>query len=148
AGPLAGFGLLGLVIVAEVYILPQVEPGPSRLPLQIGLFMLYWINLVWGLMNLLPIWPLDGGQISRELCIWLSPWNGPRVALGISFVLAALIAVHCLMAANGRPLIPFLPIGSMYSAILFAMLAVESFMLLQQTSTRPRYRDDDDPWAR
>src|SRR6266446_8237862 len=25
------------------------------------------INLVWALVNLLPMWPLDGGQISRDL---------------------------------------------------------------------------------
>jgi len=29
-----------------------------------------FINLFWPLLNLLPIWPLDGGQISRELFTW------------------------------------------------------------------------------
>ena len=93
--------------------------------------------------------PLDGGQISRELLIWASPQNGQRIALGLSFLLAAVIAVHCVMAVNGRPLITFLPIGSVYTAILFAMLAVESLMLLQQTGAQRRYHDEDeDPWGR
>src|SRR5207253_10968886 len=54
---------------------------------------LFWINLFWGLMNLLPIWPLDGGQISRDFLSWLVPGNGLRFALGISFLLAAVIAI-------------------------------------------------------
>jgi Zn-dependent protease len=150
AGPFAGFCLLGVVLLVGQYLPPREDHflhGPDKLWTVMD--MLYWMNLVWGLMNLLPIWPLDGGQISRELSVWVSPRHGARVALGLSFLLAAVLAVHCLMVANNRILIPFLPIGGMYTAILFALLALESLLLLQQTGRSRQYRDsEDDPWAR
>ena len=31
------------------------------------------VNILWGLMNLLPIYPLDGGQIARELFTLSNP---------------------------------------------------------------------------
>jgi hypothetical protein len=62
--------------------------------------------------------------------------------MGISFLLAALIAVHCVLALNGRPLLPFLPAGGMFMAIMFALLAVESFQLLQHAGY------DQPPWRR
>jgi len=55
--------------------------------------MLLWINLVWPILNLLPVFPLDGGQIVRQLC---EGWFGPRgvvVSLSISIAVAALLAL-------------------------------------------------------
>ena len=70
-----------------------------------------------------------------------------RFDLGESWSLkqsvAGVIAVHCLMAANGRPLFPGLRIGSTYTAIMFGLFAVESFMLMQQVQQRS-YRPWDD----
>jgi Zn-dependent protease len=45
---------------------------------------LWYINLVWPVLNLFPIWPLDGGQICRELFTWFSRKNGVRVSLMLS----------------------------------------------------------------
>ena len=46
-------------------------PGVLRASTIIILFVLVWdllfVNIFWGLVNLLPVFPLDGGQISREL---------------------------------------------------------------------------------
>src|SRR5260370_37399027 len=52
---------------------------------------LVWINLFWGILNLFPIWPLDGGQISRDLLDWILRANGIRVSLGISIVVAEVL---------------------------------------------------------
>ena len=96
------------------------------------------INLVWPLFNLLPIWPLDGGQVCRELCEGLMPHRGARVALGISLVLAGLIAVNALLTMKGKILIPvigpWLP-GGMWSIILFGMLALGSWQALQASES-------------
>jgi Zn-dependent protease len=134
AGPLAGFVLYGLVVLFDMNMLPRIDPEGDMLILGAAVRMLLFMNLAWGLLNLLPVWPLDGGQISREVCTGLSPRNGLRVSLGISLVVAGLLAVNALMAANGRPLLPFLRFGGIYVAILFAMLALESFQLLQQAA--------------
>ncbi len=110
---------------------------------------LIWINLMWGLINLLPVWPLDGGMISREICERCSP-NGRRLSLGISIAAASLFAVHSLAGHVGKPLIPYLPSGGLFSAVFFAAMAYGSYLELQATPTRgpPGRRRDDDPWSR
>jgi stage IV sporulation protein FB len=102
---------------------------------------LIFINLLWGLVNLLPIWPLDGGMISRDLCEAVSPRSGLTQSLGISLVVAGLLAIHCFLVVMGRQLFP-LRFGSPYSALLFAVLALQSFQLLQQIQAEQRRMED------
>jgi Zn-dependent protease len=163
AGPLAGFMLFAVVAVFYLFLggtnLPIIgnrlwtllgvpttaNPVPiSQLANDVFRDLMF-INLFWGLVNLLPIFPLDGGQISREILDGALPHGrGVMLALNISFVLAALIAVQCLTAAWGQPLFPFLPAFGSYSAVLFGMLVLESFQLMQQQRTRPRRPWDHD----
>jgi Zn-dependent protease len=163
AGPLAGFMLFVLVAMAYfalggvslpvigtrlwtmLGIQPHAEEALALDPLvQEAFYDLLWINLVWGLVNLLPIWPLDGGQISREIFEGMIPdGRGLKASLAVSCVLAVLVAVQCLTAAWGHALVPFLPGFGTYAAILFGLLAFESFQLLQQLN-RPRRRPWDD----
>jgi Zn-dependent protease len=149
AGPGAGFLLYGLVYLVQLYLFPEVEGREARFYLSRTLGMLLMINLWWGLMNLLPIFPLDGGQISMELFTAGSARNGPRFALGLSFLLAALIAINSIVAANSeehRGFLPWLPTGGVFTAILFGMLALENFMTLQQLSAQQRRPwDEDEP---
>jgi stage IV sporulation protein FB len=170
AGPLAGFVFLGGLFVAlwfwdpesfSFYMLLAKEdlglPIGMLAPLEAGQAMphpllsaaadyLIFINLLWGLVNLLPIWPLDGGQISRDVCEGISPAHGLKQSLGLSLAVAGLLAVQCFMTMMGRPLLPW-HVGSGYAALLFGVLALQSFQLLQQAN-RPwreeRWRDDDD----
>jgi stage IV sporulation protein FB len=125
----------------------QVLFGVDRRPLpgDFALQSLLFINLLWGLVNLLPIWPLDGGQISRDLCKLANPARGIRISLGISLAVAGILAIHSIMRASGTPLIPFLPIGSRWSALFFGLFAVQSFLLLQQTQ---RHDPDEYGWER
>jgi Zn-dependent protease len=157
AGPLAGFILYGVVYAIRLAVFPPREDGLPRMRwdmteveqrLVITLGMLLWINLAWGVLNLLPIFPLDGGQISRELFTAATPRNGLRVSLVISLLLSALLAVHCLMVEYKRPLLPFLPIGGMLNALLFAMLAMENYMMLQQVNEQQRrpWDHQDSDW--
>jgi Zn-dependent protease len=124
--------------------LEQREAMPHGV--EVFLFMMLWVNLYWPLFNLLPVWPLDGGKISRELCTAMSP-NGVRTSLGLSIAVAAFIAAHAFLATPDRQ-IPYLPRG-MFVGILFAMLAFESYQLLQQ-SRFLHYEPPDDslPWER
>jgi Zn-dependent protease len=112
------------------------------------LFSLLQINLYWPLLNLLPIFPLDGGQIAREICQAVSPGGGTAFSLGLSMVTAAVLAVHMLL--GDRSPIPYLPRGGTYGAVLFAYLGVSSFQALVIENERRRrwHTDDDLPWER
>ena len=77
--------------------------------------MLMWINLIWALVNLLPVLPLDGGRIFRALC-------GPRrerIALWTSLLCAAAVSLWMLSA------------GMSFSGLFFGMLAWNNWQRLQ-----------------
>jgi membrane-associated protease RseP (regulator of RpoE activity) len=52
-----------------------------------------WVNLGWGVLNLLPILPLDGGQIAGTLGGLVAGWNGRIVVRVLSLLLLAGIGV-------------------------------------------------------
>ncbi|MCG8448752.1 MAG: site-2 protease family protein [Pirellulales bacterium] len=54
---------------------------------------LFFINILWGAINLLPIYPLDGGQVARELCVLGNPRSGMILSLRISMIAAIGMAV-------------------------------------------------------
>jgi Zn-dependent protease len=147
AGP--GIQLVFWVILWFVtpWILPAVSEDWYR-PVAVFLGMLLTINLFWPLLNLLPIWPLDGGMVTRELCVAASPRKGVEISLLISIVVSGVLALHCLMAESGQPLLPFIWwVGGTFLGIWFALDCVQSVLLYQQE--RSRYRSDDDlPWER
>ncbi|NTX40505.1 site-2 protease family protein [Myxococcus sp. CA033] len=63
AGPGAGFLLGGLVWAASV-VTPLGEQGGL---VGLAVRQLLWVNLGWGLFNLLPVQPLDGGHLLASL---------------------------------------------------------------------------------
>lgn len=144
AGPGLELLFFGVVLLIARY-LPK-EGTPKWVDDVI--WFLFVINLFWGLINLLPVWPLDGGQISRDFLDWLSPANGVRISLIVSIavagVAAGLFAFNSLPARAGYPRIPYLPAGSFFTIIFFAMMAVSSFLALQALNQRRRDWDDDD----
>jgi Zn-dependent protease len=143
AGPVAQLLLAGLV-----YLVLRWAATPEWPEVVFhGLAMLLFFSTFWALFNLVPIWPLDGGQISREVLVWFSPNQGKVISLGISGCLAGLLAIHSLMGMNGRPLIPYVPTFSFFGVIFFGALCVSSFQELQAESERRRWDSDDDlPW--
>ncbi len=84
AGPMAGFALCGLAwLIDRAY-----PPRPYSIPdVLLGTFI--YINLIWTLLNLLPILPLDGGQILRDL---LGPQN-IKIAIWIGVICAGAAAI-------------------------------------------------------
>jgi Zn-dependent protease len=141
AGPLAGFALF---LIA--YLVSRNAGGEGLSPLaREALWSLFIINLFWGVVNLLPIWPLDGGQVSRDLLDGLLPGKGVRIALGLSVLVAGLLAINSLAVTYGKVLIPFLAIGDMFLTIFFGILALNSYQALQiEAHHRPWDRDETD----
>ena len=107
-GPAAGF-LLALI---AYLVIPQIGSTTSGL-LGALHFHLVQVNVVWGLANLLPIWPLDGGQVARTLLTHFTPDRGYAVASVVSLVTAA--AIVLIAWQIGRPLVALF---AMYFALM------------------------------
>lgn len=96
AGPLAGFLLAGLVWLVREFS-PVTFPEATPYGQQVFRLLL-WVNLGWGVFNLFPILPLDGGQILRSVVHVLRGSNdevSPRV---VSVAVAVLVVVGALFA--------------------------------------------------
>lgn len=153
AGPAAGFLAAALLILivaltsrgvvfqplflGPVGALPAVDKGAS---LFFGNF--YWVgygttvdwlisqllfvNVVWGLVNLLPIYPLDGGQVARELfTLGRNPRQGIVNSLWLSTIAAGGMAIYGLLAWK-----------SLLVVLLFGYLAYSSYRNLEAYTGR------------
>ncbi len=149
AGPMAGFCFAGMVLTLIVVAghqvgwvfsdkIPFESLGVSRVS-GAGIFggtlywepfesasvdgmvhSLLWINVLWGTVNLLPIYPLDGGRISREVCQSFHPREGILLSLRISIVAAGLMSFVGLSW------------GSLLVVLFFGYLAYSSYQTLQR----------------
>jgi stage IV sporulation protein FB len=89
---------------------------------------LLYVNIYWGLINLLPIYPLDGGQVSRVLFQKKDPIAGIRRSLILSIATGVTLAVIGLLT------------HSIYLVFLFGILAAGSAQALQahRSTFQPR----------
>lgn len=134
AGPIAGFLLAFVVILIGIGLGGQLIfsiffgflPIPNVvLPYEFGILdrvfgLFVFINFFWGIINLLPVFPLDGGNVARYILIQADPINGLRNSLWISVITGAIIAIA-----------GFVILGSIYMAFLFGYLAFQSYQALQ-----------------
>ena len=135
SGPMAGFILATLVILGVDVAGGSVGfswlfgfiPLPVSPYLPFGgsvvntfLSMMLWVNVFWGLVNLLPVFPLDGGHVARNILIQIDPLDGVRKAYWISAFTGILMAIVGLIV-----------FGSIYMALLFGLLAFQSFQAMQ-----------------
>ncbi len=77
-----------------------------------------WLGIVWGLFNLVPIFPCDGGQILLAVLGKSLGPAGVRLTFGISFALAIAIAVY------------FLVNGSVFMPLFFGYTAYQNYNLM------------------
>ena len=140
AGPVAGFLLAAVVVLGltlagygkgivlvgpwQWKIIPLLIQFPNERLVEL-LNNLFYICVLWGLVNLLPIYPLDGGQIAREILLKLNSRNGICLSLLLSILAAGLMAVVGLILWQ-----------SMFIAMLFGYLAYTSYATLQAYSGR------------
>ncbi len=113
AGPLAQ----AMVLVVVWALTSEEVPIPAfvreqRWAMQLlanGLYMLVLINLAWLVLNVLPLWPFDGGYLLRDLCEAMFGRRGVAVALGACLAVPVLLAlgigqrVHDLMPFRFDP---------------------------------------------
>jgi Zn-dependent protease len=131
--------------------------------------LLLYINLFWPILNLLPIWPLDGGMITRELCEWGSPRQGLLISLWISLIVGGTLALNAFLPpassfmtdANIDTIFPglrawlggisiqtYVPKG-MWIGVFFAFFAYEAWQGIRAEQDRQTQGYDDRlPWQR
>ncbi|MCC9605144.1 site-2 protease family protein [Blastopirellula sp. JC732] len=92
--------------------------GAATFGVRALVMIILYVNIWWGILNLVPVYPLDGGQIARELFLWFTPYNGVRYSLYVSIGFAGLLVLYGLQTRS-----PFL-------AIMFAMMAMGNYQQL------------------
>lgn len=87
-GPMAGFALFFL----SLYLLKWMPPKNALLiyALQVAVN----VNLFWTILNLLPIFPLDGGHLMKIILEGLFGIRGMKFAFLVSTVLAVIIGIY------------------------------------------------------
>ena len=115
AGPLAGFALAGV----SAGLLSQFG-GSINLFLGNGLEFLVLVNVLWGVVNLLPVYPLDGGHVARELLMrFLPPVSGVTLSFWLSIVTAVIVGVALSVM-----------MWSVWNLALFGFLAYQNYLAL------------------
>jgi Zn-dependent protease len=133
AGPAAGF-LLAAVLALGLHYLggyPVMVFEPTWrdvvpvvfVPngyLRVFLNLTFEITVNWGLLNLLPIYPLDGGQIAQQIFALTHPQDAMRQSLILSVIVGGMMSV-----------VAFVEWQSFFMAVLFLWLTYSNFTALQ-----------------
>ncbi|KKK56710.1 hypothetical protein LCGC14_3061790, partial [marine sediment metagenome] len=137
AGPGAGFLLAALIIAGMAVagrisaFFPHGAGWPWVMPYLIGsetfTYYLLYINIFWGLVNLLPVYPLDGGKVSQEIFLKFNSRDGIRQSLILSMITAGGLVAFALRSHDW------------YIALFFAYLGYSSYTTLQAYSHGRRW---------
>lgn len=136
AGPLFGLMLAGLMVIViyaaggRVFLsqetaLPIPIPDLRETPFRgsdLALMIFFGgiaLNIFLNLLNLVPIYPLDGGQITREIMVQMDGFNGVRNSMILSIACAILVIVVCLR------------LDAKFLALFFGFMAFTNYQSLQ-----------------
>lgn len=113
-GPFFGFMLAALsAIIASFF--------PQMPLVQRGLNLTIVVNICWSILNLLPVFPLDGGRLMAIVLENIFGRKGLRFSYIIGAVFALLFAIACMGVAQ------------VFLGALFLLFAFESFRGFQDT---------------
>ena len=118
-GPAAGLALGLLVFVVFQVVIRVGVVSPYVLAL---VYTLLHACVLWNLLNLLPLWPLDGGQLLRlAMGRWLAPQMTARVTHGVSLLMIALLGTYAFQAGY----------LSIFTGVILFMLGMQNVQGLQ-----------------
>jgi Zn-dependent protease len=116
---LAGYQFANHIWPISLWVPESEKPLIPSFVGNVTLFFLAAPSVYWALLNLVPVFPLDGGQIARELFVMWGRGDPIRDSLRLSLF----CAIGCALYAWSS--------GQTFLAILFISLAVSSYQLLQ-----------------
>tara|TARA_B100000029_G_scaffold346692_1_gene339034 strand:- start:338 stop:1018 length:681 start_codon:yes stop_codon:yes gene_type:complete len=119
AGPGAGLALAALSFATIVVLARSEQAVLPRVNETLGFLLV--VNIFWSVLNLVPVLPLDGGQIAREILVWQNPYRGQQRAMLVSAV-----------AGAGAAAVGYV-YGQTFLAILFGLFAYQNFSGWQMT---------------
>lgn len=94
AGPLSSLALGGLFFLAFVLFHDAMSPDVFAF-----VRLMLWANVAWAIFNMLPIFPLDGGQVLfNALCHFIENHKALGVTVALSIVLALGLGLGALWA--------------------------------------------------
>lgn len=139
AGPIFGF-LLAAALVAVVFLvggtvgfhsvmgipMPVPDLTDTVLAGKQPVYILIWggivLNIIINLFNLVPIYPMDGGQVARQVMLQMDPHNGARNSIYLSIAASVLLAVFCFAQEQ------------QFMAIFLGFMAWSNYQTLQRFS--------------
>lgn len=80
------------LLLLNIYWAPPKQPLADLVAAN-----LLTVNIYWSLLNLLPIYPLDGGRVSRELFLVKNQSGGIEQSLKLSLAAAAVVVLYALV---------------------------------------------------
>ncbi len=116
AGPAIGL----LVAIAAWMLQLRLPLTEATRNLHIILIELRWVNIVWSILNLLPMLPLDGGNIMRVIVQKIRGYNDERLPLLISIGTGIVIFLLALSR------------GSLWGMMLCGWFTYRNYQQLQQ----------------
>lgn len=138
AGPAAGFLLAALtILLARAAGYPMVLWFGKPLGINFGpdfnhfrtapngnlvmlIFQMLEVNIWWGVINLLPVWPLDGGHVCYEFLSLARVSQALAKALMVSVTVAGAVAIYAVASLR-----------DIWLAFMFGYLAYDSYTTLQ-----------------
>ena len=97
AGPAASFALYFLC----VWMAYNVRATHTDKMLSALIPLMAWANIAWGIFNLIPVPPLDGGHATRDFFrMFLTERNAFIIAIWIAIVVGAGVAVFALVSRS------------------------------------------------
>ena len=122
AGPGAGFLLAVIFFIIAVVTVQESNPDSySQFLLAYFIEVMLAINIIWSIINLFPILPLDGGQILRDA---LGP-DKIKLTCIISFITLALLGSIFIIATR-----------SLYNLLVLLFLGSYTWNLFQQVKQK------------
>jgi Zn-dependent protease len=117
-GPIFGLLLWALIF----FITLSVDVKELSLGAKIFIDDMLWINLAWSIFNLMPIYPLDGGQAFMVLS------NGrTKIVAIVGMIVAGILAVWAMNT------------GSIWNTLLCGYLAYQNYLMWKEPYHRPNF---------
>jgi Zn-dependent protease len=120
------YAIGGRVEIEQYGFLPLPIPFlPQHLAdnenLRLLFFALLEVNIFWAVLNMVPVLPLDGGQIALQILTQQDPWGGMQRALWLS-----------VFAGGAAAIVGAFLMKDMFLLLIFGSLALSSYLTLQQ----------------